>query len=122
MMPLMDGQSLCEAVKRDADIDFIPVILLTAKASRDSRMAGLVGGADDYLTKPVDLDELFIRADNLIASRQRVRERYEALDRQLPTLHVPLKDAPRDASSEALLDRLRTVMHDHLAFVSTLRA
>jgi AraC-like DNA-binding protein len=102
-------------VKGDTEIDFIPVILLTAKASRDSRLAGLVGGADDYLTKPVDLQELLIRADNLIASRRRVRERYRAQDQQLPSVSVPLKAAPRDASGRALLEKLGAVMSAYLA-------
>ncbi|MBK6489201.1 MAG: response regulator [Gemmatimonadetes bacterium] len=115
MMPGMDGQALCEAVKHDAEIDFIPVILLTAKASRDSRLAGLAGGADDYLTKPVDLPELLIRADNLIASRRRVRERWHAADRQLPSINVPVKAPPRDASARALLEKLSRVLADHLA-------
>jgi len=115
MMPEMDGQSLCEAVKGDPDIDFIPVILLTAKASRDSRLAGLAGGADDYLTKPVDLPELLIRADNLIASRRRVRERYVAEDRRLPTIGLPIRKAPRDASAQAMLDRFHATVSQHLA-------
>ena len=115
MMPEMDGQSLCEAVKGDAEIDFVPVILLTAKASRESRLAGLIGGADDYLTKPVDLAELLIRADNLIASRRRVRERLLADDRRLPSISVPVKGAPRDASGRATLERLSEVLSTHLA-------
>jgi signal transduction histidine kinase/CheY-like chemotaxis protein len=115
MMPEMDGQALCEAVKGDAEIDFIPVILLTAKASRDSRLAGLVGGADDYLTKPVDLPELLIRAENLIASRRRVRERWRAANQQLPAISFPMKAPPRDASGRALLESLAAVLAAHLA-------
>jgi CheY-like chemotaxis protein len=115
MMPEMDGQSMCEAIKSDSEIDFIPVILLTAKASRDSRLAGLIGGADDYLTKPVDLDELMIRADNLIASRRRVRERFQLLDQPLPTTAIPLKAAPRDASTEAMMRKFYGVLSEHLA-------
>lgn len=114
MMPEMDGQSLCEAVKGDHDIDFIPVVLLTARASRDSRLAGLAGGADDYLTKPVDLPELMVRAENLIASRRRVRERWRAQNQQLPCISVPVKAPARDASERALLDSLTTVWSEHL--------
>jgi signal transduction histidine kinase/AraC-like DNA-binding protein/ActR/RegA family two-component response regulator len=115
MMPEMDGQALCEAVKSDPEIDFVPVILLTAKASRDSRLTGLAGGADDYLTKPVDLTELVIRGENLIAARRRVRERYRAEQRDLPAMAVPFTPAARDASSQALLEKLYGVMLEHLA-------
>ncbi|HEX4932281.1 MAG TPA: response regulator, partial [Gemmatimonadaceae bacterium] len=115
MMPEMDGVSLCDAVKHDRDIDFIPVILLTAKASRDSRLSGLSHGADDYLTKPVDLEELHIRVENLIASRRRVRERFREADRPLPSIAVPVKAPPRDASEGALLEKLTQVLSRHLA-------
>jgi signal transduction histidine kinase/CheY-like chemotaxis protein/ligand-binding sensor domain-containing protein len=101
MMPELDGQALCDAVKRDPETDFIPVILLTAKASRESRLAGLEGGADDYLAKPVDMPELLIRAANLIASRRRLKERWGAERRPLPLLS-PHASAP-DSGSEAFL-------------------
>lgn len=115
MMPEMDGHSLCEAVKNDAEIDYIPVILLTAKASRDSRLAGLAGGADDYLTKPVDLAELMIRADNLIQSRRRVRERFSAANQPLPTISLAVQKPPRDASERALLESFGDVLSANLA-------
>ncbi|MFN8574457.1 MAG: ATP-binding protein [Gemmatimonadaceae bacterium] len=115
MMPDMDGQALCEAVKGDPETDFIPVVLLTAKASRESRLAGLSLGADDYLTKPVDLTELVIRAENLIASRRHVRERLRAMDQQLPMIRLPLAVPPRDASERVLVDRLSSEFAKHLA-------
>jgi signal transduction histidine kinase/DNA-binding response OmpR family regulator/ligand-binding sensor domain-containing protein len=114
MMPELDGQSLCEAVKKDPEIDFIPVILLTAKASRESRLAGLATGADDYLAKPVDMQELLVRADNLIMSRRRLRERYAAAQRSLPVLEVPLKPGPRDASADAFLEKMYAAIAAHV--------
>jgi signal transduction histidine kinase/CheY-like chemotaxis protein len=114
MMPAMDGLSLCAAVKQDPEIDFVPVILLTAKASRDSRLAGLSGGADDYLTKPVDLVELMVRAENLIRSRHRVRERYRAEQRALPVVEVPLKATLPDATSRALVEKFFAIVADRL--------
>ena len=115
MMPNMDGHALCAAVKRDVAIDFIPVILLTAKASRDSRLEGLESGADAYLTKPVDLPELLMLADNFIASRHRVRDRLRASDQRLPSISVPVKQPPRDASAAALLTTFSAVLAAHLA-------
>jgi DNA-binding response OmpR family regulator len=114
MMPELDGQSLCEAIKADPEIDFIPVILLTAKASRESRLAGLEGGADDYLAKPVDMRELLVRAANLITSRRRLRERFQSERRALPTLPPPPSAAPLDAGSDAFIRKLYAAMAEHV--------
>ena len=114
MMPELDGQALCEAVKRDPEIDFIPVILLTAKASRESRLAGLEGGADDYLAKPVDVRELLVRAANLITSRRRLKERWQEARRELPTLPVPRQPGAADTGAEAFLKKLYAAMAEHI--------
>jgi len=114
MMPELDGQSLCETIKADPEIDFIPVILLTAKASRESRLAGLEGGADDYLAKPVDMRELLVRAANLITSRRRLRERWQADRRALPTLSPPPQAVPLDAGTSAFVGKLYAAMAEHV--------
>ncbi len=75
-MPDMDGFDLCRAIKQDPETDFIPVVLLTARAAPEDRVAGLRQEADDYLTKPFRADELLARTANLIASRRRLRERF----------------------------------------------
>ncbi|MDX1420890.1 MAG: ATP-binding protein, partial [Rubricoccaceae bacterium] len=76
MMPKLDGFGLCRAIKTDPEVDFIPVILLTAKASFESKLEGLEGGADAYLTKPFEVRELAVRVENLIASRQRLKAHF----------------------------------------------
>ena len=76
MMPKLDGLGLCRALKSDPETDFIPVVLLTAKAAPEDRLEGLGELADDYLTKPFDPAELRARVANLIAMRTRLRERF----------------------------------------------
>ena len=76
MMPGMDGYALCRALKSDPDTDFIPVILLTARAEAEDRLTGLTERADDYLTKPFDVRELLARIANIVATRRRLQERY----------------------------------------------
>ena len=73
MMPRMDGYELCRALRRDPQLDHVPCMLLTAKASQDSKVEGLEVGADDYLPKPFDSKELMARARNLIRIRQQER-------------------------------------------------
>lgn len=76
MMPVMDGISLCKAVKREEKTSHIPVILLTARGSKESKLSGLEVGADAYMSKPFDQDELLIRIKNLLNNRQRILEKF----------------------------------------------
>lgn len=60
-MPGLDGYSVCRLLKSDAELKAIPVILMTTGASVHHRLAGLSLGADDFLSKPIDMRELILR-------------------------------------------------------------
>ena len=66
MMPNMNGLELLAALRADADVADIPVILLSAKAMTDDVRAGLDAGADDYITKPFEPLELVERVNKLL--------------------------------------------------------
>lgn len=76
MMPGLDGASLCQQLKTDQRTSHIPIILLTAKADTSSKLLGLETGADDYLTKPFQLEELLVRVKNLLDGRKKLREQF----------------------------------------------
>lgn len=76
MMPEMDGYKLCSIVKSGELTSHIPVILLTAKADRESKISGLETGSDDYLFKPFDAEELRLIVRNIIEERRKWRERF----------------------------------------------
>ena len=76
MMPVMDGTELTRQMKTDAVTNHIPVIMLTAKADKSSKLKGLETGADDYIIKPFDRDELLVRVRNLIRQREQLRENF----------------------------------------------
>ncbi len=76
MMPEMTGTTLCTKLKSDARTSHIPVILLTARTPLIFKIEGLETGADDYITKPFNLNILEARVWNLLESRQLLRERY----------------------------------------------
>ena len=75
MMPEMDGFEACRILKSERSTSHIPIILLTAKATQEDKVAGLSQGADAYLTKPFDKEELLVRLKNLAAVSQRLQER-----------------------------------------------
>lgn len=75
MMPEMDGITMTGLIKKDIRSSHIPLILLTAKSTEDSKLSGLQHGADDYLTKPFNKYELQLKVHNGIMSRARLREK-----------------------------------------------
>ena len=99
MMPKMDGMELCRKLKQDIYTSHIPVLLLTARSDRSDRIDGLKHGADDYLVKPFDVEELNIRITNLIQSREMLKSIYrqhrgmgEASGRKLPEIETNFLD------------------------------
>lgn len=90
MMPLTDGLTLCRNIRQDSATDHIPIIVVTAKASEKDRIEGLKAGADAYLTKPFNIDELRITINNLRKQRERLKRIYTP---QLDNITAP---APTD--------------------------
>ena len=63
MMPVMDGWSVCRAIRADSQT---PIIMLTAKGETDDKVTGLRSGADDYVTKPFEMKELLARIEAVL--------------------------------------------------------
>lgn len=76
-MPNMDGYEFCARVKTAAETSHIPVILLTARVDDDSKYRGLDTGADDYITKPFDVEYLLLRIKNILKTREHLRELFQ---------------------------------------------
>ncbi len=76
LMPRLDGYELVKRLKNEEKTSHIPVILLTALASKDHELEGLTSGADDYITKPFDLAILQTKIENILAIRQSLKEKY----------------------------------------------
>jgi diguanylate cyclase (GGDEF)-like protein len=74
MMPEMDGLTVLRRLRTSPPTMNVPVILLTAKALAEDRLAGLELGADDYVTKPFDLDELVARVKTVLRRAQAMRD------------------------------------------------
>lgn len=76
MMPEMDGITLCDSIKKNIETSHIPVIMLTAKSSIESKLEGLKTGADSYISKPFHPEHLQIRVEKLIESRKMFKNKF----------------------------------------------
>ncbi len=96
MLPDIDGYEVCRKLRMNTRTGHIPVIFLTQKNERGDRLQALELGADDYITKPFDIEELKLRVQNVIARAE--RERLTDLRTGLPSGHL-------------IEDHLRRIMH-----------
>ena len=76
MMPNMDGLELCQRIKQNINYSHIPIILLTAKSAEKHILNGLKEGADDYITKPFNLEILLLRIDKLLTWTYRNHQKF----------------------------------------------
>ncbi len=104
MMPGLDGRELCRRLKKDERTSHIPIILLTAKASAESEIAGLETGADDYLVKPFHAGVLRRRIGNLIENRRKLRERFSR-----ETVLTP-KDIAKPSADQVFLQKIHDLL------------
>jgi signal transduction histidine kinase/AraC-like DNA-binding protein len=107
-MGAMDGFALCRTLKGNEKTGHIPVVLLTARAGRADRIAGLGFGADCYIVKPFDSTELLARVRNLIEQRRQLRERFRG-----PVVLKPAEMAVA-AVDEVFLTRVLQTIEQHL--------
>lgn len=108
MMPGESGLSLTQALYQDKTT---PVILLTAKAEAESRIAGLEAGADDYLSKPFDPRELVLRINNILRRNGGADvPKIEQVMFGPYTFSVPRKELRKAAEQVRLTDREQEIM------------
>jgi two-component system alkaline phosphatase synthesis response regulator PhoP len=121
-MPRLDGYSACRRLKADPELAGIPVIFITAGATLDDRLAGLALGADEFLTKPVDMRELILRIQ-LVIGRCRSRQTPVAGDSGVPReltydafVAVATEEIGRSPAAFAMV-RLPTDRHGEVAIL-----
>jgi DNA-binding response OmpR family regulator len=108
MMPLLDGYALTERLKTNPLTSHIAVILLTAKAAQESKVTGLLQGADDYLTKPFHLQELRLRLRNLLDHQHKLRQRYQQQSA------IPQAVLPTEKAENSFLGMLYQAIEEQL--------
>ncbi|MEZ5082589.1 MAG: ATP-binding protein [Bacteroidales bacterium] len=116
MMPNMDGNEFCKKVKTDERTSHIPVILLTARASKESRIEGLETGADDFITKPFDGDELQIRVNNLIDQRKRLSAALESrIEKSHSATKLDFEHMGINSMDDKFLQKAKEVVEENLS-------
>ena len=109
MMPEMDGFEFCEKVKSTFELSHIPVILLTAKNTLQSKIEGLELGADAYVEKPFSPEFLQVQVASLIKNRKKVKEYFAGS----PLLH--LKSITYSKQDELFLSKLQDIINKNMA-------
>lgn len=108
MMPRKNGFELLKTLKTDNRTSHIPIIMLTAKTDADSRISGFERGADAYLAKPFNKEELLIRIRKLIELRQLLQARYTS------TSDLPPSEDRNIIQEDAFILRLKEVLESNL--------
>lgn len=108
VMPRMSGTELCKRIKTDFNTCHIPVVLLTARTAVEHNIEGLKTGADDYITKPFNINLLISRCNNLVNSRRLLQEKFS---KQPQAFAQMLATNPMD---KEMLDRAMAIIEQHL--------
>ncbi len=108
MMPEKDGFELCETLKSDIRTSHIPIVLLTARADQESRISGLRYGADAYLAKPFNREELEVRLEQLLENRRKLQERFRRAESGEGTEDEAIRQ------EDAFLTRVREQLEENL--------
>lgn len=108
MMPVIDGFELCRQIKSDFQHSHIPVILLTAKDTLQSKIEGLELGADAYIEKPFSPQHLRAQISNLIKNRNTIKEYFASS----PLVHI--KTMAYSKADETFLEKLNTIIYKNL--------
>ncbi|MDB6039542.1 MAG: Adenylate/guanylate cyclase [Verrucomicrobiales bacterium] len=105
MMPHVDGFEVCRQIKNEAKTAHIPVLMVTALSERKEKLMGIAAGANDFLTKPVDIQDLILRVRNAVQMTQlhtQLEEERNKSERLLLNV-LPLSIAERMKNGEATI-------------------
>ncbi|WP_444997241.1 hybrid sensor histidine kinase/response regulator transcription factor [Aliikangiella sp. IMCC44359] len=115
MMPGKDGFELSEILKQDDRTCHIPIVLLTARSDRQSRLTGWKSNVDEYLTKPFDEEELMIRVSNLLSVRKILCQRFSRNILESDTMDSSSVSDEMSSVDAKFLIRLESIVTDNFS-------
>jgi ligand-binding sensor domain-containing protein/signal transduction histidine kinase/DNA-binding response OmpR family regulator len=110
MMPVMDGIELSKKMKSDIQFSHIPIILLTAKNSIQSKIEGLEVGADAYIEKPFAMEHLMAQINNLLNNRNIIKEYFA----RTPLAHI--KSIAISIADKKFIEELNKAIYENIAY------
>ena len=110
MMPVMDGYQLCRSIRESEMLCHIPVIMVTAKVNPEDKLKGLEAGADAYLEKPFNPEELSVRVEKLLQQREMLKRKFADSQNDGEIIAADISVADRD-----FIEKLSSVIHDHIS-------
>ena len=110
MMPEMDGFTMLRMIKTNLNLSHLPVIMLTSKSDVGNRLEGLERGADAFLAKPFDMEELHIVINNLIQNRLHLKGKFSGAQQQTDKL----EQLDVKGNDELLMERIMKVVNKNL--------
>lgn len=114
MMPQKDGYEVCDFLKNDERTSHIPIILLTAKADVSSKIIGLKRGADAYLSKPFDKEELLVRLKSLIARQDRLVKYFSRKNHIVESVPLQKEEVEEDIQIEDIfIQKVKKIIEEN---------
>ena len=110
-MPEMDGFELCRKIRQNPNVNSVPIVLLTAKTTVYDNIEGLELGADAYITKPFNMNLLRKTVENLVNSREVLKNAYTGKQEQLDKITKLEAKSP----DEKLMDRIMKVIDRNIS-------
>ncbi|WP_075590934.1 hybrid sensor histidine kinase/response regulator transcription factor [Labilibacter marinus] len=109
MMPNVDGLELCQMLRKDIRTSHIPIILLTARTADEDKIKGLEIGADDYITKPFNMDLLMLRVNNLLQKRSKMQKQFQK------TVDISPSEVQITSMDEKLIKKAVAIVEENIA-------
>lgn len=111
MMPEMDGFTLLRLIKTNSNISHIPVIMLTSKSDVSNRLMGLEKGADAFLSKPFDIEELHLLIKNIISNMKRLKGKYTGYQKS----SEKIEDITMKNNDDVLMEKIIKSINEHIS-------
>ena len=117
LMPLLDGYTVCRALKADPESAAIPILLLTALSRKEDLLEGLGAGAEDFIRKPFDMQELLARME----AQLRVKQRHDALAKERNDLRALLDVSQAVSSTLRSRDIFQIIVRETARIIESIR-